>query len=118
MRPRVAAALLALPVASAVLIGGACDARLVHTWGAFPYDATTDCFGDAQILDVLDGPDPGSCPVVHCWVNPVGEIFITDNACDAPIDLTESTSGACAAALKTFKTPGMCAIVDGGASDS
>ena len=118
MRLRVAAALLALPLASAVLVGGACSASLVHTWGAFPYDAEHDCFGDALILDVLDGPDPGSCPVVHCWVNPTGEIFVTDKACDAPIDLTESTSGTCSAALKTFKLPGKCAVLDGGAGDS
>ena len=120
MRLRVAAALLALPVASAVviLVGGACNATVVHTWGAYPYDADTGCFGEAEIVDVVDGPDPGSCPVVHCWVNPAGDIFVTDKACDSPLDLTESTSGVCAVALKTFRNPGMCAVLDAGAGDS
>ena len=118
MRLRVAALLLALPVASAVVLVGACSSSLVHTWGAFPYNPKFDCFDDAKILDLIDGADPGTCPVVHCWVNPAGDIFITDNACDAPLDLTESKTGVCETALKSFKLRLKCADVDGGTDAS
>jgi hypothetical protein len=118
VRLRVAIALLVLPLASAVVFGGACKASLVHTWGAFRYDAEHDCFDDAEILDVIDGPDPGSCPVVHCWVNSASEIFVTDKACDAPLDLKESTAGDCASALNSFKTRVKCVDVDGGTDAS
>jgi hypothetical protein len=106
--------LLSLTAACAVL-GGACSASLVHTWGAFTYDAADDCLHHAQLVDVIDGPDPGTCSAVHCWVNPAGEAFVTDKACDAPVDVTESTTGFCEGALKAYKKLDFCSEVDAGA---
>ena len=116
MRLRFAAS-LALIAAGAVL-GGACNASLVHTFGAFPYDAKDDCLEIGQTLDVIEGPDPGACSKLRCWVNPAGEAFVTDKACDAPIDLAESTTGPCEPALEAYKNHVMCADLDGGAGDS
>jgi hypothetical protein len=112
---RAAAASLALLGA---VLGGACGDSHVHTFGAFPYDADHKCLDVGQTLDVIDGPDPGSCSKVRCWVNPAGEAFVTDKACDAPIDLTESSTGACEPALEAYKNHVMCADLDGGVGDS
>ncbi len=105
-------------LALAAALGGACDNSLVHTFGAFPYNAKDHCLEVGQTLDVVDGPDPGSCSRVRCWVNPVGEAFVTDKACEAPIDLTESSTGLCKPALEAHKNKVMCANLDGGAGDS
>jgi hypothetical protein len=111
---------LRVPAASLALITGAvisCDAGLVHTFRAFPYDATVGCLRSAVAVDVVDGPDPGGCAEVHCWVKPSGEIFVSDRACDAPIDFTKSASGPCKLALDAYKKRVFCANpVDAGAS--
>jgi hypothetical protein len=112
VRPLVVAA--SLVVLTGAVVGGACDAGLVHTFGAFPYNTSQNCLEAATPLDVIDGPDPGSCPVVHCWVNPVGEVFVSDMACDAPLDFKESASGPCELALEAYKKRVMCG--DAGAS--
>ncbi len=117
MRQRAAALLLSLTAACAV-VGGACSASLVHTWGAFTYDAVGGCLHHAKPIDVVDGADPGSCPVVHCWVNPGGDTFVTDEACDAPLDVTESTTGSCVDALKAYKLKVFCAETDAGTGGS
>jgi hypothetical protein len=116
VKPRVAVALLSMIVASAA--SGACGSGQVHVFGAFPYDAANDCLEPAQTLDVIDGPDPGMCPVVRCWLDPTGAAFVTDEACDAPINLAESVSGNCAPALEAFKKRVMCPIGDAGADGS
>ena len=113
------AAALVPMIAAGVVVGGACHSELVHVFGAFPYHVTGDCFDGAQQLDVIDGADPGSCPTVRCWVNHAGDAFVTDRACDAPIDLTESDSGACKLALEAFKTRVTCPVpADGGDADA
>ena len=105
MKLRVPAASLALAVGA----GFGCDAGVVHVFGAFPYDATLGCLRSAEAVDVIDGPDPGGCAEVHCWVKPSGEIFVSDQACDAPLDFTESASGPCKLALDAYKKRIMCA---------
>lgn len=101
---------LLVPAASLAMIAGSgCDAGVVHAFGAFPYDATLGCLRSAEAVDVIDGPDPGSCAEVHCWVKPSGEIFVSDAACDAPLDFTESASGPCKLALEAYKKGVMCA---------
>ena len=57
---------------------------------------------------MLDGPDPGACPGARCWVTPNGTIYVTDQACDAPIDFIESTTGPCKSALQAYKKRTMC----------
>ena len=113
MKLRVPAALLALITGAVV----SCDDGLVHTFFALPYNATLGCLRSAAAVDVIDGPDPGSCAEVHCWVKPGGEIFVSDRACDAPLDFTKSASGLCKLALDAYKKRVMCANpVDAGAS--
>jgi hypothetical protein len=111
---RLLAAALALAVASA--FAGGCDGGLVHSFIAYPYNATVGCLEAAAAVDVIDGPDPGSCPGVSCWVKPSGEIFVSDKACDAPLDFTKNASGPCALALEAYKNRVMCddAATDGG----
>ncbi len=113
MKLRVSAALLALITGAVV----SCDDGLVHTFFALPYDVTLGCLGSSAAVDVIDGPDPGSCAEVHCWVKPTGEIFVSDRACDAPLDFTESASGPCKLAIDAYKKRVMCANpVDAGGS--
>ena len=105
---------LRVPAASlALAIGVGCDAGVVHAFNAFPYNAKVGCLESETAVDVLDGPDPGSCAEVHCWVNPSGEIFVSDHACGAPLDFTESASGPCKLALDAHKKRVFCA--EGGA---
>ena len=118
MRLRVAAALLALPVASAVVTVGACSSSLVHTWGAFVFDPAGECLHHAQLIDVIEGPDPGSCAAVHCWVNSKHETLITDRACDAPLDVSKGSADACAKALKAYADMVFCVETDAGAGGS
>ncbi|MFS8067434.1 MAG: hypothetical protein ACMG6S_13820 [Byssovorax sp.] len=113
MKLRVPAALLALITGAVV----SCDDGLVHTFFALPYDVTLGCLGSSRAIDVIDGPDPGSCAEVHCWVKPTGEIFVSDRACDAPLDFTESASGPCKLAIDAYKKRVICAEpVDAGGS--
>jgi hypothetical protein len=115
VRLRAAAASLSLLIAVSV---GACGSGHVHVFGAFPYDALRDCLDVGQTLDVIDGPDPGSCSVLRCWLDPAGAAFVTDKSCDAPLNLTESTTGACIPALVAYKNHLMCPDLDGGADAS
>ncbi|MFO0759979.1 MAG: hypothetical protein U0359_26070 [Byssovorax sp.] len=95
----------------ACLLGlGACEDRQVHVFSAFRYDADHDCLEAAAVVDVIDGPDPGTCPAVHCWENPLGDAFVTDQACDAPLDFHDHSGdadGPCAKALAAFARDGM-----------
>jgi hypothetical protein len=106
VKQRVLAAALALVTVTAVAAG--CDGGLVHSFVAYPYDATLGCLESAATVDVIDGPDPGSCPEVRCWVKPSGEIFVSDKACDAPLDFTKNASGPCKLALEAYKNRVMC----------
>lgn len=115
MRLRAAAASLSLLLAAG---SGACGGGHVHVFGAFPYDALRDCLDVGQTLDVIDGPDPGTCSVLRCWLDPSGAAFVTDKACDAPLNLTESTGEACIPALVAYKNHMMCPDLDGGAGAS
>ncbi len=53
---------------------------------------------------------------MHCWVKSSGEIFVSDKACDAPLDFTKNASGPCKQALEAYKNRVMCddAAQDGG----
>lgn len=112
MRLRVPAASLALAIGAGV----SCDAGVVHTFFALPYDVTLGCLRPSEAQDVIDGPDPGKCAEVHCWVNPSGEILVSDQACDAPLDLVERTTGPCKLALDAHKKRVMCAATGTGGS--
>jgi hypothetical protein len=104
-----AARLLALWAIAAVPAFGAlggCDGGRVHPFGAYPYDPVHDCLGAAQAVDVLDGPDPGPCAKVLCWVAPSGDVYVTDTACDGPPDFQQQVAGPCALALADYKSSG------------
>jgi len=114
----------ALGLVVAVLAG--CPATHVHIFGAFRYDAMSCCLEDAAGVDVIDGPDPGNCAEVRCWISPASEVYVTDKACDAPPDYSEhtsDTSGPCVDALAAFQgkkrcggpgSDGGCSASDGG----
>ncbi len=114
MKARVVAAAVAL--LTGAVFGGACDAGLVHPFAAFPYNVALNCLEDVGVVDVIDGPDPGVCSGARCWVTPGGNIFVSDQACDAPLDYMQSTSGPCKLALEAHKTRTMCA--DRGGADA
>jgi hypothetical protein len=115
VKRRVVAAAVAL--LTGAVFGGACDAGVIHTFGAFPYNAARNCLENAGVVDVIDGPDPGACPGARCWVAPSGNVFVSDQACDAPLDYAQSTSGPCELALDAYKARTMCANL-GGVTDA
>lgn len=107
--PRVAPLLLAL------LALGACERRLAHTFGAYAFQADGgpdggSCLAAAGVVDVVDGPEPAApCKVVRCWQAPDGDVFVTDQACDAPadyVDRTDDTAGPCGKALEAYGADG------------
>ena len=110
---RLAAAAVALAVVLAVAIAGAaCQGRLDHVFGGYPYDATQDCLDAPVAADVVAGADPGTCPQlgVHCWLAPDGSIYVTDGACDAPPDYQDQTkdvSSLCVKALAAYNRSGI-----------
>jgi hypothetical protein len=118
VRPRLALAFAALT--GALALGLACTDRLAHGWAAWQYDIQHDCLLTPAVVDVLSGPEKGTCQQVRCWESPGHEIYITNTACDAPPDYTNETnekSGACHAALEIFgrASHGQCVVPDGGA---
>jgi hypothetical protein len=99
----------------------ACERTVVHIFGGYGYDDVNDCLDAAGAVDVIDGPDPGMCATLRCWIRPDGVAVVTDRACDAPsdyVDHTKDTSGVCVKALAAYGRPGhgMCPIpADAGA---
>jgi hypothetical protein len=104
---------------SQVLLGllgvvAGCTDKPVHVFDAYAFTpgATpkTDCLQSPAEVDVLSGPDPGSCPVLRCWTTPQGAVYITDESCDSPPDFTDDTDAPagspCAEALLVYAEPG------------
>lgn len=113
----------AIAALHALALSGAagCEDRLFHAFDAYPYDPHGDCLGAPEAIDVLDGPDPGKCPDLRCWKGPDGTFYVTDAACDAPLDFEDRTSdaeGPCVGALAAYARPnhGRCGLEtkDGG----
>lgn len=115
---------LRVPRASLALAFGAvisCDIGVVHTFYAYPYDVTVGCLKNSEAVDVLDGPAPEGCDELHCWVNPKGEVYVTDKVCgvpydlvgevfaDVPLDFIERAAGPCKLALIAYKEKEICA---------
>lgn len=94
----------------ALLIAGGCEDRLAHPFGAYRYQPDRDCFESAATVDVIDGPDPGRCDALRCWVSPAAEVYVTTSACDGPSNYVEHTGdpdgSACARALEAFAREG------------
>ena len=103
------ALVITLPAAVISLTVLGCDAGLAHPFGAYPYDPDGDCLGASGVVDVLDGPAPPPCDVVRCFQAPSGSVFVTDQACDAPLDFhdrTEDPDGPCVKALGAYAAEG------------
>lgn len=82
----------------------------VHPFYAARYDAQAGCLDAVTIQDVLEGPDPGRCNQVICWLNHRGEAYVSLTMCDGPpdwarVDAPESGSP-CAQALEALKEHG------------
>ena len=122
MRALLPPAFLALPAAALALVlaAAACSGRVDHLFGGYAYDATNDCLYTSGAIDVIAGADPGTCAMLRCWVAPDGSTYVTDAACDAPLDYqdqTKSGSGPCVKALAAYARTGhdLCAAPpDGG----
>jgi hypothetical protein len=123
--------LLALGAAAtaALAVAAACSDRIDHVFGGYAYNSAGNCLYTSGAVDVIAGPDPGTCPMVRCWVSPSGLVYVTDQACDAPPDYQDDTSadaGPCVNALADYygdagdagdAGPGLCpAPPDGGAA--
>jgi hypothetical protein len=103
---------------------GACTTRVAHVFGAYRFeegmDPAEDCLEAAAAVDVVDGPDPGICNGVRCWIAPGGNVFVTTTACDAPPDYRDHTSDpagtACGRAIAVFQRigTGNCPAQDAG----
>src|SRR5262245_55243042 len=80
MRFRVLFGLAAI-VGVAMIAASACTTRVAHTFGAYRFekgvDPAHDCLQGSAAVDVIDGPDPGVCSAVRCWVSPGKEVYIT-----------------------------------------
>jgi hypothetical protein len=103
-----------------LLLYAGCEARVVHQFGGYAYDQGMACLFASGAIDVIDGADPGMCPMLRCWKAPDGSVYVTDEACDAPPDFqddTNDTSGPCVKALAIYASPdhGLCPMPDGGA---
>jgi hypothetical protein len=90
-----------------------CQGRVAHVFGGYAYNAEAvdgGCLEVSGAIDVIDGPpQPDPCNVVHCWVSPAGDVYVTDTACDAPADYTDHThdpSGPCVKALAAYDPDG------------
>ncbi len=102
------ALLLPLLLGAAALSAVRCQGRLDHVFGGYEYYAAQDCLYASGAIDVIAGADPGLCPMLRCWVAPDGEVYVTDEACDAPsdyLDETQATSGPCVKALAAYARP-------------
>jgi hypothetical protein len=99
---------LALPF-TFLVTAAACSARVDHVFGAYAYDPAQDCLQAPAAVDVIAGADPGMCPQVRCWQAPDGTVYVTSEACDAPLDYqdhTKDTSGPCVKALAAYASSG------------
>jgi hypothetical protein len=119
--PAVPAALACLAFALGPLAAASCaPLPQDHVWGAYAYDSTDDCLAVNGEVDVLPGPDPGTCSTVRCWQSHDGNAFVTDTACDAPPDFTDHSSdpqgSLCARALAAYQRAGhaACPEMDAG----
>lgn len=94
----------------AILTAASCEDRLAHPFGAYRYQPDHDCLESAATVDVIDGPDPGRCDALRCWVSPAAEVYVTTTACDGPSNYVERTKdpagSACARALEAFAREG------------
>jgi hypothetical protein len=104
-----------LVVAHALLAGAvveACDDGRAHVFGAYRFEPDRGCLETSAAVDVISGPDPGSCQAVRCWISPSGEVYVTSTACDAPLDYREHTKdpapSLCSQALSAFQCHTMC----------
>src|SRR5262249_25985337 len=79
-------------VALLALASAACSTTHVHLFGAYRYEMDRDCLESPAVVDVIDGPDPGMCAMLRCWISPGKEVYVTDTACDSPPDYAEHTS--------------------------
>ena len=118
------AALLALALGGVSIVASAsCTDAEVHVFGGYSYDPDLDCLDTSGAVDVISGPDPGTCSKLRCWLSPDGVAYVTDKACDAPPDYkdeTASTTGLCVKALATYAKKGhdLCPVpADAGTDD-
>lgn len=100
----------AAPALFALFASVGCEDRLAHPFGAYRYQPERDCFEGAATVDVIDGPDPGRCAALRCWISPAGETYVTTTACDGPSNYEEHTrdpaGSPCARALTAFARDG------------
>lgn len=96
------------------LWGSACnEALLTYPLKGFAYDEAGDCFGEEQVIDVIEGVPGDTCEGVLCIESEeTGTIFITQS-CVAPdlyVDRTADTDGPCPLALAAWERgdDGLC----------
>ncbi|MCK6590415.1 MAG: hypothetical protein L6Q76_22860 [Polyangiaceae bacterium] len=102
-----------LLVLFALLALAACEDRPVHAFIAARYNPDDHCLEAPFAVDVVAGPDPGSCPITRCWETPSGEVLVSTTACDAPPDFHDKTADSagspCARALDALAEGADCA---------
>ena len=91
----------------------ACEEALQpYPFAARRFDPDQQCIGPSEVVDILNGPDPGSCDAARCWRSPSGEIYVTTLACEAPPDFIEGTEdpagSPCAEALTALSAAAFC----------
>jgi hypothetical protein len=75
-----------------LVAAASCSDDSVHVFGANRYDPTRDCLEPGAAIDVIDGPDPGACDALRCWISPADEVYVTTTACDAPPGYVEHST--------------------------
>jgi hypothetical protein len=104
-----------LPLAAGLVLFGCTDYQ-THVLPGQLYEAARDCIDPTTSIDIVDGPDPGTCSPPTCIVTPAGQnggatgIYVTTECGPyPPLDDTSGSEALCTAALAAFAQGNVCA---------
>jgi hypothetical protein len=107
-----------LAALAAKLSVAGCDDGGVHIFTGEQYNATLQCLEPVASIDVIDGPEPGSCPAVCILTVPQdgGQLAYVSTLCGPypqyPFEADASSDPLCIAAMNAYRINALCE--DGG----
>jgi hypothetical protein len=113
--------LACLAVPAAIVVAGCSSSNDIHSFWAAHYSSSNDCLETMSVTDVLNGPDPGRCAKIVCWLNPhTNDAFISETMCDGPPgwrsydSIGSGTLCDLALAARARSNSGACSAADSG----